>query len=228
MFQEITIKTIKIRVLNIMNFAKINFAELANNYLTSPPHVFKKDRKILEIFTDTELETINNFKALKKQIEWISGRVCIKTVASEILYTDPTKITISYEKYGAPFIDLFPETSFSISHSGDFAGCAINTQTQSPVGLDIEQLKPMDYPGLSNITDVSFTDKEKGTITDSESLFKIWTIKEAYLKYCRTGFHDTIKNVEFLNNSIMYKNQIVNINHHTQYIDDSHIFSLVF
>ncbi|MBN2436448.1 MAG: 4'-phosphopantetheinyl transferase superfamily protein [Spirochaetes bacterium] len=228
MFQEITIKTNRIRVLNIMNFTKKNFAELAKNYLTSPPHVFKKDRKILKIFTDTELETINNFKALKKQIEWISGRICIKTAASEILHIDPARITISYEKEGAPFIDLFPEISFSISHSGNFAACAINTETKSPVGLDIEKLQPMEYPGISNITDVSFTDKEKETITDSGSLFTIWTIKEAYLKYCRTGFHDTIKNVEYLNNSIMYKNQVVNINHHTQYIDDSHIFSLVF
>lgn len=228
MFQDITIKTVKIRILNIANFTKTKFPGITKNYLTLPPYVFNRDHKILDIFTDEELDNINRFKALKKQIEWISGRICIKTAASEILHIDPARITISYEKEGAPFIDLFPEISFSISHSGNFAACAINTETESPVGLDIEKLQPMEYPGISNITDVSFTDKEKETITDSGSLFTIWTIKEAYLKYCRTGFHDTIKNVEFLNNSIMYKNQVVNINHHTQYIDDSHIFSLVF
>lgn len=87
-------------------------------------------------------------------------------------------------EYGKPYLKSTDEVHFSISHSGNMAMCAVDDQ---PVGADIEIIRPF-QAGL-----------EKRIMSEAENsvfaqdphkiqlFYKIWTLKESYLKYTGQG-----------------------------------------
>ncbi len=78
--------------------------------------------------------------------------------------------------------DKDAEIHFSISHSGDYAVCVLN---EVPVGIDIEAIgKP-----AGNIAEHFFARDELGFIHDNESFYRIWTLKESFLKVVGLGMH---------------------------------------
>ncbi len=89
----------------------------------------------------------------------------------------------STDGYGKPHLYIPSESSefhFSLSHSGDFAVCAVN---DSPVGVDIETVgKEAD-----NIARRFFAGSELKYIHDAESFYHIWTLKESFMKVVGLG-----------------------------------------
>lgn len=78
--------------------------------------------------------------------------------------------------------DKDAEIHFSISHSGDHAVCVLN---EVPVGIDIETIgKPAD-----GIARRFFAHDELDYIRDTESFYRIWTLKESFLKVVGLGMH---------------------------------------
>jgi 4'-phosphopantetheinyl transferase len=87
-------------------------------------------------------------------------------------------------EHGKPYLKSAGNIHFNISHSGTMVMCALH---DSPVGADIERIKP--YTGAVARRIMSdeeweyyLSSKDKGAV-----FFKIWTIKEAYLKYSGSG-----------------------------------------
>lgn len=88
---------------------------------------------------------------------------------------------------------------FSLSHSGDYVAVALDTY---PIGIDIEEIKPH----KENIEQKFFTEHERNLIDTDEDgkeagFFKIWTLKEAFLKAVGEGLRFGIEevNVEVVN-----------------------------
>ena len=84
---------------------------------------------------------------------------------------------------------------FSISHSGDFIACAVDT---TPVGIDIET--PRDITGrvlrhCCNEEELRYITQDPASLPDlipaqseqASRFLSIWTAKEAYLKYTGEG-----------------------------------------
>lgn len=85
------------------------------------------------------------------------------------------------DEYGKPHLyGKEGELHFSLSHSGDYAVCAI---ADSPVGVDIEQIKKNDL----RIAERFFNPGELQYVNDAESFYRIWTLKEGYLKAVGLG-----------------------------------------
>lgn len=86
-------------------------------------------------------------------------------------------------EYGKPYLKD-TNIHFNISHSGSMAMCALH---DGPVGADIEMIKPYSDAVPKRI----MSDEELKfyrSSPDREALFfKIWTLKEAYLKFTGTG-----------------------------------------
>lgn len=74
----------------------------------------------------------------------------------------------------------YREVYFSVSHSGDYAVCALN---DSPVGTDIEIVGKESR----NIAERFFARDELEYITDTESFYHIWTLKESFMKVVGLG-----------------------------------------
>ena len=118
-----------------------------------------------------ELKTINGFKAMKKQKEWLCGRYLAKGLAQKffLIHESLEKITLSSLPEGAPYIAQRPDIPLSISHSGKYAVCAVSLDPDRIIGIDLE--KSDKAPG-EDFMKLAFTPAEIKEIQTSEDLFK--------------------------------------------------------
>lgn len=81
---------------------------------------------------------------------------------------------------------LADRAPFNITHAGDFAVLALSEQT---VGVDLERFRPIDWQRISARF---FHPEEQAYLSHSlepeKDFFRIWTLKESYLKAEGTGF----------------------------------------
>lgn len=86
---------------------------------------------------------------------------------------------------GKPFLKNHPEIFFNLSHSENMIMCAVS---DCEVGCDIEKIKET----TNNIAKRYFTDIENKEIASAskrdEMFFRIWTLKESYMKALGLGF----------------------------------------
>ena len=93
---------------------------------------------------------------------------------------------ITRTAYGKPQLSAHPQWQFSLSHSGEWAVCALDA---SPVGIDIERRRPL----KAAIAERYFSSDEAAylnTLTAEErekEFFRLWTAKESLLKAMGTG-----------------------------------------
>ena len=118
---------------------------------------------------------------------------------------------IVYNEYGKPYIENNP-MYFSISHSGDMAYLVF---CDCEVGCDIEKIDDRKYMELAQRF---FCSEEYQYLKNSENskndFFKLWTIKESYLKEKGTGLYKNLNsfcvyiNKKEIDDSIIYKSEI--------------------
>lgn len=189
--------------------------------------MFQKDDFIDPFFSLDEINKINGFKARKKQIEWISGRFLIKHMVQHVFApkTPVENITISYLEGGAPYITQCPDIPLSLSHAHDFTIAAISTNPSKTIGIDIEKISRKPDNAFLHI---AFTRNEINHLqTDAESVFKNWTIKEAYLKYIKKGFNESLHKVEIINNDVYHCGEKTPVDVYSTRINNNYIVSFV-
>jgi len=197
------------------------------DFKTGRNETFQKDDFTESLFSSGEINTINSFKALKKQIEWIGGRYLIKQMIQHNF--DPNssldQITLSYLDEGAPFLTDSPDIPVSLSHSNDYTTAACSRDKTKTIGVDIEKItKKPDFGFLKT----AFTQKEIFYLKDDAArIFKNWTIKEAYLKYIKKGFNESLHRVEVINNEIWHNNKKIDVDLYSTFINDYYVLSLV-
>lgn len=95
------------------------------------------------------------------------------------------KQILSKGEQGKPYLEHFPQTHFSLSHSGHWVVCAVSTD---PVGVDVELprctmdvgrrfFRPEELDGLDALPFVEQRDQ----------LNRLWTAKEAFVKALGDG-----------------------------------------
>ena len=174
-------------------------------FRTAPPRVFSP-RDFQEPFLGPdELATLNGFKALKKQVEWMAGRYAAKQLAAHFRPHQPPldHTRVAYRPKGAPYFSDDPTLCLSISHSGDFAVAGMGLTPSCILGVDLEQIRP---ESRSTLLRTAFSAQEVQALEsrDDATLFRCWTAKEAYLKYIGLGFHESLKRVEILDGAIFH------------------------
>ncbi|MFO7750536.1 MAG: 4'-phosphopantetheinyl transferase superfamily protein [Desulfobacteraceae bacterium] len=188
---------------------------------------FKKENFTIQFLSSPELDTVNRFKAGKKQLEWMAGRFLIKQMAkaNNDSITPLDAIEISHREKGAPFLADFEGLGISISHSGEYAAAATCTERDRDIGLDIEKIKSL--PGTSFLN-TAFTGKEiDGMIQTPFEVFKRWTLKEAYLKYIKMGFNESLHKVEVFDQEILHHSEPADVSCFSTTIDEKYVLSLV-
>ncbi len=106
---------------------------------------------------------------------------------------------ISREAKGKPYFPDIPQIHFSVSHSGNVWGCAVDS---CPLGFDLEDLSRFEA-GRKDGRDAAegrqerwlrlarryFTESEYEYVRmgGKEAFFRLWVRKEAYLKYKGEG-----------------------------------------
>jgi len=167
-----------------------------DDYRTRPGRALSGATDCCNFLSREETIQVQGFKSLKKQVEWIGGRYAVKTLAAQVLPETglPEQIHVAYEPRGAPYLVHRPEISISISHAGDYAAAGICLAPGKRIGLDLEHMR---RAGLQDVKRVAFTERELAIAGDSkERAFRIWTRKEAYLKFIKSGFGESLKRVD--------------------------------
>ena len=159
----------------------------------------------IEAWLATEEQgTLNHFKSLKRQVEWLAGRVAVKILVAGGLGAGlpAPEIRVAHDPQGAPFLPGFPDHCLSITHAGRFAAAAVSLDPKTAVGIDIERLP---IPAGDAFLKVAFSDRERQSLDpgDGQTLARAWTLKEAYLKYIRQGFNRSLHQVEWLNGRVL-------------------------
>ena len=104
-------------------------------------------------------------------------------------------INISYTEFGKPFIEN-SKINFNLSHSGDW--CFIAVSLIKDIGIDIEKVRKIE--DVLKIADRYFAINEYEHIKNFDSteqineFFRIWTLKEAFIKAIGEGLSFPLKN----------------------------------
>lgn len=183
---------------------------VANNYTnfsTKKNLIFDTKSFHTQFLSTVEIDRVNRFRSLKKQVEWMAGRFLVKRMIKTKVDNQATltKIFIDHQDQGAPFLRGYPQVKISISHSGDYAGAALTTRADLDLGLDIEQIEKPPGQGFMRI---AFTQREINAMgPQAKDIFRCWTVKEAFLKLIKKGFNQNLHQVEVIGDVIVFKKE---------------------
>ena len=229
MFSSIPDSCIQLASLRIPDVAHWLFPDLVStNYRIERPRPFDL-KKIGDRISVAELEILNNFRTLKKQIEWLCGRLCVKALVGRYVSSGmpAPHVRVATTTEGAPYLSGFPEYSISITHGGDWAVAALAERKDVCIGIDIEPDIQRDRDAFLR-TAVSERERSLLESRPESDLTSHWTRKEAALKLIGKGFHLSLKKLEVLSDGTYLEgDRIEGLNEWTTTCLEDHILSAV-
>ena len=158
---------------------------------------------------DYEINDVINFKnrinmeKLKRINKMIDENEIRKSIISEIILSelldqmniDYDSLNIKYSKNGKPFINN--ELFYSIAHSNNYIAVAISNKN---IGIDIEEIDNFRIDNIdvfTNIEEQDFINKSNNRLNNA---IKVFTLKEAYIKFKDLSIFD-IKNINVVKNN---------------------------
>lgn len=103
---------------------------------------------------------------------------------------------ISCGEHGKPFLADYPHIHFNLSHAAGITACIVS---ENECGIDAEKIRPY----RPNVIKRAFSESEKALIenageTERDALFfRLWTLKESYVKALGIGVSYPMNTVEF-------------------------------
>lgn len=149
--------------------------------------------------TDEERRIFFSYKVPFKKIEFLYGRLLSKKIISNKLNVEPSAVFFKKSELGKPYLDHVESEllsnynlNFNISHTENIVAIVISNDVQ--VGIDIETIKPINTTiisdsGVFSKAEIDYINFGKD-LNKLKRFYKIWTLKEAFLKAKGTGFND--------------------------------------
>ena len=140
-----------------------------------------------EIPNDDFTETISEYRLKKaknykneddRNLSILSSLLLDKALKKHDLSERNMKYT--FNAYGKPYFANAEDLHFSISHSGEYAMVVLSDKE---IGCDIQQIKDINL----SIADRFFTAEERKYVKCTENFFRIWTLKESFIKAIGKG-----------------------------------------
>lgn len=174
-----------------------------------------KERLDNELFTEIlSLIDEENKNKILKFYKWhdaqrsLLGNLLIRSTLCDILQVKNRDIKIVRSQMGKPYANNIPEVFFNTSHSGDWIVGAFDS---SPVGIDIEQIKPIESDMTRKILDNNdFEEMKKQKESEYPNYFyKCWTFNESYMKMLGRGMSFPLSSVKKLSDEAFFKNYFI-------------------
>lgn len=88
--------------------------------------------------------------------------------------------------HGKPYLKEFPHIHYNVSHTKGLVACGF---AKEPIGIDTEQARPFPEAIVKRV--MSVRERQKAELLSeperSEYLFRLWTLKESYVKAVGCG-----------------------------------------
>lgn len=117
-----------------------------------------------------------------------------------------SNVKIERTKNGKPFAMANGErldVQFNLAHTQNFAVLAF---AKGEIGVDCERVAPRKIESVLR----SFTEKEQNQISCETDFFKNWTAKEAFVKFSGFTLANQLKNLQFVDNTLLFNGTAVN------------------
>ena len=134
------------------------------------------------------------------QTRSIVSRGFLRTILGWYLSMDPASIEFSYGATGKPFLVIGHGLEFNVTHSDDLILYTFTCGRQ--VGIDVEHVSEL--PELHDTARRFFSPREQDLLTwlpapdQKKTFFRLWTLREAYVKMWGDGLTDEMKNLDIL------------------------------
>lgn len=100
--------------------------------------------------------------------------------------------TFAYNEHGKPYLPSHPDIHFSISHCKEAVGCFLSKR---PCGLDIERIRTAKPDLVRHTMSPQESEKIFTSLFPDIVFTRLWTQKEAVLKFKGTGLVDDLHSV---------------------------------
>ncbi len=147
------------------------------------------------LMSEEKKRRVDRFRYENDKKRTVVGEMLVRRAISEWCDVPEESIVFETTAHGKPYAkDLNVE--FNISHSADMVVCAVDA---TPVGVDIEKIRPVDLNTVKRIFNEEETRYIFGRAPDVEDynhylndavlqrFFELWTKKEAYGKFVGMG-----------------------------------------
>lgn len=153
----------------------------------------------LKLLNNAEFERYRGYKCHSARTQFLAARWLLRTTLSRYETVHPEDWQFEFNSHGRPYIALLHniiDLNFNLSHTRGLAICAICFSAE--IGVDTEFTE-----NLSNLGDLAkfvFLPQELHQIELAKpedrnlTFFKLWTLKEAYVKARGMGFAIPMKN----------------------------------
>ncbi|MGM9972451.1 MAG: 4'-phosphopantetheinyl transferase family protein [Clostridiaceae bacterium] len=112
-----------------------------------------------------------------------------------------------YNLWHKPSLKKHPYIHFNISHCSTAIAVAISFR--APIGIDIEAIREYSPYSLNRCFSKEEKDYIKNSINPNKEFFRLWTLKESYVKAIGIGMSYPMKKVNFNNkNHLIVSNKV--------------------
>ena len=146
---------------------------------------------VLPQLSEQRREQVLRFKHEGSRKQCAAAYLLLKRALKEVYGIDENPV-FEYDEGGKPTIRGHADIHFNLSHCAKAVACVV---ADRPVGIDVEETCRY----KDNLARYAMNDEEYDQITHSDNpdltFTKLWTMKEALLKYTGEGLRRDIKTV---------------------------------
>lgn len=203
---------------------------IPSDFRTARAINFAECEPVLRFCTAAELERVAAARSLKRQVEWLCGRVILKNLLRSVMFPGLNfhDIVVGYDVSGKPCIKGHKNISVSVTHSGDVAMAALHVVPGKRIGIDVERTGGID---VDAVLSVAFSPEERDIYNKKsvKEIISAFTMKEAYLKVTGQGFHEVITRVAVKTGNIFYNGlEVKELGAVTKDYNEEYVFSIIF
>jgi len=152
--------------------------------------------KLLNLLPDDRVDRIKKFHFRRNALQSLCGELISRIRLAELLGIDMASVEIQRDEFGKPHCVNSCNLYFNVAHSGDLVAAAFDNKV---VGVDIENMRNTDLA----IADRFFTKNESAALKakpeadQRDFFFKLWTLKESFIKAEGKGLSIPLDSFEF-------------------------------
>lgn len=164
----------------------------------------------IELVSFSRKEKINSFKKRNDSLRSLLGACLVRYAFCNHYRIQNQTLSFAIGQFGKPVCETIPDAHFSLSHAGKYVLVVLDSHE---IGVDIEKINKLDLSIVSNFFSESEVDwlYSKNYNERIRSFFKLWTIKESYIKYLGLGLYKSLNSFE-----VVINGQIVSIRDSTE------------
>ncbi|MCR5102099.1 MAG: 4'-phosphopantetheinyl transferase superfamily protein [Butyrivibrio sp.] len=148
-------------------------------------------KELTSFIPQSRLKKAYDYKSQADRARSIAASYLLQTGLDEYQGKHIKNPDISFGEDGKPYFTDYPELHFSISHSGEYVACAFSDQE---IGLDIQEERASNCDKIAarfySPSENEYLNSIKNADLRKHEFFRIWSAKEAYIKFTGLGIRE--------------------------------------